>query len=363
MVKMLTTGKVNKMNLIKSSIYINTIDNMLTDTDLSILSNKTVLITGASGMIGSCLIDALMRWNLRQELPCKIIALSRNEKTVNERFADYLGNENIKFIFHDINKELTGIDNAVDYIIHAASNADPVNIAKYPVDTLTANIIGTNNLLKFGLKHGMKRFLYISSGEMYGQPNNNNEDFKENYSGYIDCANPRSCYPSGKRAAEVLCQSYISQFNVDIVIARPCHIFGPTMTKNDSRAVSEFFRKSIYEKKIVLKSKGLIERSHCYVIDAVKALLIILKNGSCGEAYNIADPRYQMTIKEFATKVAEISGAELIYDLPNDVEMKGYSYIKRSVLNSEKLEEIGWKSMGNEKNRLEETFNILKMIC
>ena len=132
------------------------------------------------------------------------------------------------------------------------------------------------------------------------------------------------------------------------------------MTKNDSRAVSEFFRKSIYEKKIVLKSKGLIERSHCYVIDAVRALLIILKSGICGEAYNIADPRYQMTIKEFATKVAEISGAELIYDLPNNIEAKGYSYINRSVLNSEKLQKIGWKSISSDINRLEETFAILK---
>lgn len=347
------------MNISKSKIYTLSLINMLKLIDLSFLHNKSILITGAYGMIGSCLIDALILWNKNIKNPCTVIALGRNFDLARERFNDYWQLPYFKFVEQNVCNESFEFSLNIDYIIHAASNADPVSISKYPVDTLLSNFIGTNNLLKYGINHKMKRFMFISSGEMYGQSDDKLDGFNENYSGYLDYANPRSCYPAGKRAAEVLCQSYIKEYGIDAVIARPCHIFGPTMTEKDTRAVSEFLKSAVKGKKIVLKSDGMIERSHCYVIDAVLGILTILKYGKCGEAYNIANKEYKMTIREFANKVAIISNCEVEFKVPNNIEKEGYSKVRRAVLNSNKLEKLGWK-LDENTNKIYETIEILK---
>lgn len=300
------------------------------------LEGKTVLISGATGMLGSCLVDAIMVWNRQQAKPCKVIALGRNLEKARQRFEEYWNISGFVFIQNNVCKPLDNLSEAVDFVVHAASHADPVNMAKYPVDTLLVNVLGTRNLMEYGLAHGMKRFLYVSSGEVYGQPNENQDDFTEDHCGPLDLSNPRSCYPEGKRAAEVLCQSYRSQFGADVVIVRPCHLFGPTMSRQDSRAVVEFLWSAADGKNIVLKSDGLKERSHCYVVDAVQALLLVLEKGVSGEAYNIADKRYQMTIREFAERAAEAGGCKVVFDLPNDIERKGYSEISRQVLAEKK---------------------------
>ena len=245
-------------------------------------------------------------------------------------------------------------------MIHGASNADPVNFAKKPVDTLLANVLGTHELLEYGRCCGIKRFLYISSSEMYGQPDDSVSDFAENYCGPINYSSPRSCYPAGKRAAELLCQSYISQYDMDAVIARPCHIFGPTMLQQDSRAVSEFLRNAVLGKDIVLKSAGLTERSHCYVADAAAAILLILLKGSKGEAYNIADPNYQMTIRTFAEAAAKAGNTKVIYESPNNMEAAGYSVVKRTVLDTSKLQNLGWRPRDKEMSKIEMTVRILQ---
>ncbi len=350
------------MNILRNDIYIKSLSNMLDEIDISYLQGKTLLISGAYGMIGSCIVDALMLWNNKQTNPCKIITVGRDEMKAKKRFQNYYYSDNFEFYCHDICEELADIINKTDYIIHAASNADPVNISRKPVDTLLANILGTNNLLKYGIGHDMQRFMYVSSGEMYGEPDDKMNDFNEKYCGYIDYSSPRSCYPSGKRGAEVLCKSYISQHNVNAVIVRPCHIFGPTMTENDSRAVSEFFKNAVKNKKIILKSSGAIERSHCYVIDAIKAIFIVLQRGLCGEAYNIADKTYQMTIKDFATSIAKASGSVIEFADPSEIEKAGYSKVKRSVLSNDKLRYLGWIPNKN-RNAIVETIKILEKEC
>lgn len=312
-------------------------------SNLEFLGGKTVLITGASGMLGSCLVDTIMLCNREKRIGCKVIALGRTEQKLKERFHDYIEDSDFEYIVLDVCKPLDKMPERVDYIIHAASNADPVNMAKYPVDTLLANVIGTKNLMEYGLAHGMKRFLFVSSGEVYGQPNEDQDDFTEDYCGPLDLSSPRSCYPEGKRVAEVLCQSYASQYGADVVIVRPCHLFGPTMSRSDSRAVAEFIWSAVDGRDIVLKSNGKKERSHCYVVDAVQGLLTALENGASGEAYNIADKRYQMTIREFAERAAKAGGCKLVFELPSDVESRGYSKIARYVLYAGKLGRIGWK--------------------
>ncbi len=329
--------------LLESKLYRRALERMCAGVDLRFLQGGTVLITGASGMLGSCLVDALSVWNRKQSEPCHIAAVSRNEDAARKRLAAVWDDGHFSFCAQDICLPLSGLPERVDYIIHAASNADPVSMVKDPVGTLLANVLGTKNLLDYGMSCGMKRFLFVSSGEVYGQPNANMDDFTEEYCGALDLSSPRSCYPEGKRAAEVLCRSYISQYGVDAVIARPCHLFGPTMTDRDSRAASEFLRQAAAGQDIVMKSAGELERSHCYVVDAVKALLLVLKDGACGEAYNIADKRYQMTIREFSERAAEAGGCRVVCAQPSGVEAKGYSKSSRMVLDAAKVERLGWR--------------------
>lgn len=331
------------MNLLDSGLYRSSLKRLSAGSRLDFLQEKTVLITGASGMLGSCLVDLLSVWNETQAAPCRIAAASRNPEAARERFGPVWAEKWFSFHAQDICGSLAGLPEHADYIVHAASNADPVSMAKYPADTLLANVLGTKNLLDYGLAHGMKRFLFVSSGEVYGQPDASLEDFREDYCGPLDLSSPRTCYPEGKRAAEVLCRSYISQYGADAVVARPCHLFGPTMTGRDSRAASEFLRKAAAGEAIVLKSAGTLERSHCYVLDAVSALLLVLKDGVCGEAYNIADRRYQMTVREFAERAAAAGGRRVVYQCPTETERAGYSRAGRMVLSAEKLDRLGWR--------------------
>lgn len=311
-------------------------------------------------MLGSCLVDAIMVWNRQQAEPCRMVAVGRNLEKARERFELFWNNKNFIFIQQDVCKPFENFSAQVDFIIHAASPADPVNMAKYPADTLLANVLGTKNLLEYGLAQGMERFLFVSSGEAYGQPDENQDDFVEGYCGPLDLTSPRSCYPEGKRAAEVLCQSYRRQFGADVVIVRPCHLFGPTMSRKDSRAVAEFLWAAAEGRDIVLKSDGLKERSHCYVIDAVQGLLVALEKGESGQAYNIADRRYQMTIRAFAEQAAEAGGCRVVFDLPSDMESRGYSRVSRQVLDAGKLEGLGWKPGYSIENGVAEAIRILR---
>lgn len=343
------------MFLQENSLYINA----LRSIHCIGLEGMSILITGATGLIGSCLVDAIMLWNKKQDNPCKVIAISRNEQYAKERFSYFWNDSCFTYVEHDVCNQPSKLPEHVDYIIHAASIADPINIAISPVDALLANVLGTYNFLDFGRSHGMKRFLYISSGEIYGQPNAALDDFTEDYCGPIDHDSYRACYPAGKRAAEVLCQSYISQYHIDAVIVRPCHIFGPTMKREDSHAVAQFLWSAAMREDIILKSAGLVERSHCYVADAVNAILLVLARGACGKAYNIADRKLQMTIRDFAFKAAEAGGCNVRFENPSDLEKRGYSTIARAVLDPSRLEALGWKP-NHSHSAIKETIDILR---
>lgn len=344
------------MHLMESERYLRSVNNVCCDG----FAGKTVVITGGTGMIGSCLVDALAVYNRSQNDPCRIVVTSRRKEAAQKRFCYCWEEPWFHYIQQDVCDEAVNWPDHVDYVIHAASNADPLNFAKAPVDTLMANVLGTDRLLKSGMERGMTRFLYVSSGEMYGQPDEAQSDFVESYCGPIDHSNPRACYPAGKRSAEVLCQCYRAQYGADCVIVRPCHTFGPTMTGGDSRAVSEFLRNAAAGKNIGMKSAGLVERSHCYVVDAADAIFRVLLQGESGGAYNIADPACKMTIRDFAFACAEAGGTQVVFENPSDLELKGYSKISRQVLSSCKLQSLGWSGQQKGSDAIYETVQILR---
>lgn len=323
------------------------------------LYNSSILIVGASGMIGSCLVDMIMQLNKLYDANIKVYAMARNGDYLKKRFSYYSSNDNFKIFEHNICDSIN-MNLNVDYIIHGGSNADPFMISNNPVDTITSNFIGMNNILKYCISNNVKRLLYISSGEMYGLLDEKNINFSEDYSGYIDYSSSRSSYPSGKRATEVLCQSYISQYNMDIVIARPCHIYGPTMRVYDSRVICQFIRSGARKEDIILKSDGLLERSHCYVIDSATALLYILAFGKNGEAYNISDKESQCTIRQLAEKIAQISSVDIKFENPTQKEKSSYSKVNKAVLNSDKLENMEWNAVTNLEDGIKATINHLK---
>lgn len=322
------------------------------------LKNSSVLISGASGMIGSFLIDVLMHKN--SELNCKIYALGRNKQKAEKRFSAYLNSDNFYFICGDINESIDIDDDNIDYIFHAASNTHPVAYSTYPIETITTNIIGTKNLLDLAVQCNTKRFIFASSVEVYGENRDDCEYFDEDYCGYIDCNTLRAGYPESKRAGEALCQAYIKQRGLDIVIPRLSRTYGPTMLMSDTKAISQFIKKGIAAEDIVLKSDGTQFYSYSHVTDAVSGVLKCLFDGICGEAYNIADKNSDISLRDLAAIIADIAGKKVVFELPDEVESAGYSKATKAVMNSDKLKALGWKSMYNIETGIKRTIDILK---
>ena len=317
------------------------------------LSGCNILITGATGLIGSTLVEVLMS-RVRRDF--KVYACGRNRERAERLFSRYAENNNFQIICCDICEPLaTTID--FHYIIHAASGAAPVEFAKHPVEVMMANFIGTQNLLEYGRNHHLKRMLYISSGEVYGE--GDGREFEEDYSGYVNPMAARSCYPSSKRAAETLCASYGVEHGLDVVVARPCHVYGPNFTENDNRVYAQFIRNILRGEDIMMKSTGEQFRSWCYVVDCVSALLFILFKGHSNEAYNIADGESNIRIKELAEIVAHIGGKKVVIDIPSGEEKKGFNIVNKSIFSTKKLEGLGWKPLTGINEGLEHTINYL----
>lgn len=318
------------------------------------LKNKTVLISGASGMIGSFLIHVL----LHKQLNIHVIALGRNEERAKERFQEYWESKNFSFISHDINNALE-LEEKVDFVIHAASNTHPVAYATDPIGTILTNIIGTRNMLDLAYAKAAERFLFVSSVEVYGENRGDTEYFDEGYCGYIDCNTLRAGYPEGKRAGEALCQAYLKQKNMDIVIGRLSRTYGPSMLESDTKAISQFIKKGASKEDIILKSEGNQLYSYCYVADAVSALLTILLAGQRGEAYNISDEKSDISLRDLAYMIAEYAGVKVRFELPDEVESAGYSKATKALMKSGKLKSLGWSAGWSMKDGVRETLRKL----
>ena len=347
------------MNFLEIELYKEDIDYVASSNlPWDKLQSKSILISGASGLIASCFIDVLMEKN-QQGLDCKIYALGRNIEKAKTRFTPYWDNSLFDFISHDINTPLELTDEKIDYVLHMASNTHPVAYSTDPIGTVTTNIIGTNHMLDFAVKHNAIRFAFASSNEIYGENRGDAEFFDEHYCGYIDSNTMRAGYPESKRCGEALCQAYKKQKNLDIVIPRFTRSYGPSMLMTDTKAISQFIRKGIAGEDIVLKSAGTQYYSYTYVADAIAGLLTVLLKGVNGEAYNIADEPGDIMLKDLAVAIAEVSGTKVVFELPDDVEKAGYSTATKARLDGSKLKKLGWTMKYDVKSGIQRTVEIL----
>lgn len=325
------------------------------------LQNTTVMITGATGMIGHFLIDVLMYRNQVHGQQCNVYTLGRSIEKAKDIFREYWDDPMFHFIHWNFEKMPMLSDSLrIDYLFHLASTTHPKAYATEAIDTIMINVLGLRHLLDMACQRATKRVIFTSSCEIYGNATYNTPHFVENSCGYIDCNTLRAGYPESKRTGEALCQAYIYQKGLDIVIPRLSRTFGPTMLSSDTKAVSQFIKRGVSHEDIVLKSKGTQVYSYSYVADAVSGILVCLFFGACGSAYNISSD--SITLKELAQNVAEYVGSRVIFALPNEIEKTGYSKASYSVLDNQKLKSLGWSPQYEILSGIRDTIQILSSI-
>lgn len=302
---------------------------------------RSILVTGANGLIGSAVTDCLIYMNEVLGYGIQIYAACRNIERMGIRFGDYFTRPYFHALFFDANRDFH-YNNRVDYIIHAAGNAHPNILRQEPVETIISNIQGLYQLLEYCKECEVRRLLFISSSEIYGEIENSRL-YREDTYGYVDGMNPRSCYPVSKRAAENLCVSYSTEYLCETVIVRPGHIYGPTQTGTDSRASAQFLRRAANGQDIILKSAGTQLRSYCYCLDCATAILTVLLKGCNKTAYNISFSDINVTIREFAERCASIGNVRTVFTRPDESETASYNAMSNSALVSDRLERLGWK--------------------
>ena len=327
--------------------------------ELDRLAGKSLMITGAAGLVCSAIVDIIFRYNDTHDVKIKVLAAGRWPEEMSARFGDQVNREDFTFVVYDASKTDNVIDVHADYIIHGASNASPNMIVKEPVETMMSNFIGMKYLLDYAKEQGTKRILYISSSEVYGEKEGT-EPYKEGQYGYIDLLKSRNSYSVGKRAAETLCASYADEYGMESVIVRPGHIYGPTASPYDKRVASAWSYAVAKGEDIVMKSDGSQIRSYCYCLDCASAMLKVLLCGENCHAYNISNPDSIISIKDMAEILSKSAGVELRMELPTEEERKGFNPMSNSSLESASLTGLGWHGCFDAETGFGHTVKILK---
>lgn len=323
------------------------------------LGGKTIAVTGASGLIGSAIVDILLYCNETLQNPVHIFALGRNIEKLQTRF----GTEQpeLQFVLYNAN-EKNVFPETVDYVIHAAGNAQPDKYVSHPAETMTANFSGMRDWLEFARRKKAGRVLYVSSSEVYGKLDTGLPILETDY-GFVDIMDTRSSYAVSKRAAEALCKAYCSEYGTDVVMVRPGHIYGPTAGKTDTRIFAVLVHMAGQGSELVLKSAGTQKRSYCHCLDCAAAILTVLLRGQAGEPYNISNRNSIITIREMAEIIAKKAGIPLRFDLPTQRERQAFNPMDNSSLNAEHLEALGWYGCISAQEGFEEYIEIQKTLC
>lgn len=309
------------------------------------LKGQTILITGANGFIPAYMVETIMFLNLSENFNTKVIALVRNKEKALARFLHLKDRPELEFLVQDVCNEIH-IDEPVDFIIHAASQASPKYYATDPIGTLQANSIGTFNVLKFAEKQkGLKSLLYFSSAEIYGDVSAFDKGIKETDLGPLDPMELRSCYAESKRMGETMCNSWFHQKKIPTKIIRIFHTYGPGMDLNDGRVFADFVKNIVANKNIEIKSDGKAIRAFCYLADAISAIFIVLLNARNGEAYNIGNESCQVSMSELANIIIDVSNSSTARVVMQHCRKDDYlvSAVNKLIPDTNKIKSLGWQ--------------------
>lgn len=322
------------------------------------LRGKTVLITGASGMVGSYMLYVLLKLNDTRDYGIKALAMVRNPKKLPDEIT---ARDDVKVIVHDVTEKYSA-EEKIDYVVHAASPASPLIMQNQPVETIAANTLGTFNTLTLAKENNAEGYIFISSREIYGQPYEGQEFFFEDTYGFVDQLNPRSCYSEGKKAAETMCVSFKAEYGLNAKIARLAHTYGPGMSIYDGRVQADFLKNIVRNEDIVLKSMGTAVRTYTYISDAVIGLYKILLDSE-DIVYNIGNEDCKVSIRELAEIMVGIypeRNLKLVFDIPEG-GTKGTAPYTLGILSSEKLRAIGWNPIYSVKEGFKRTLEFLEL--
>jgi Nucleoside-diphosphate-sugar epimerases len=328
------------------------------------INNKTILVTGGAGFLASYIIETLLRLPIIDVYPRKVICLVRNIAKAHQRFTHHQLNSTLTFLQGDV-CDITDIEGDVDIIIHAASLASPKYYGIDPVGIINANVIGTRNMLNLAKKKKCTHFLFLSSGEIYGQFDISHQSTKESDMGYLDCMQVRACYAESKRMGENMCVAYHHQYGVNTIIVRPFHTYGPGMDITDGRVFSDFVSNILNKNDIVLKSDGSSRRPFCYVSDATIGFFTALLLGDKGEAYNIGNPKQELSVRELAMLLIN-EFSELNIGVIYSEREKSDSYIASPVIRNtpdiQKISKLGWNPNVNAANGFRRTVTSFELM-
>lgn len=271
------------------------------------LAGKTVLVAGGAGFLPSYVVDALARANeLSDNDPCRIICVDNVVTGAWARLAHLEGRPDVEFRAHDLTEDLR-LEEPVHAIVHGASIASPSWYRSRPLDTIDVNVMGTRRLLDLAREKDVESFLYLSSSEIYGDPDPARVPTREDYWGNVSPTGPRAPYDESKRLAETLCATYFRLYRTPVRIVRPFNVYGPRLRLDDGRVVPDFMSDVLAGRPIALLSDGRATRSFCYVSDFTSALLLLLVQGTPGEAYNLGNDE-EVTIRQAAETLDALPG-------------------------------------------------------
>lgn len=319
------------------------------------LKGSTIFLTGATGLIGTAIINALNGINEKKHLDLHILALVRNEEKAKDRFADILGDGMLRFVAGSV-ENIPQISESIDYIIHGASQTASKEFVNRAVETIHTAVVGTKNLLEIAKDKKIKGFVYLSSMEVYGYPEKGHK-VTENEIGAFSPLNLRNSYPVSKIMCETMCCAYAMEYGVPAKIVRLTQTFGAGVNYNDTRIFAYFGRCINERRNIILKTKGETERCYLYIMDAVTAILTVLLKGEVGKVYNAADEKTYCSIREMAEKVARQGGVIVEYDI-QDEAVNGFPQTLFMQLDTSTLKQLGWTPMGGGKT-IEEMYRIM----